>query len=216
MMRNDQSRERENLTRIEVNSLRTSDDFKQMVNGLQSEFGSRLELRMTELVNRLLLEQEERMRSVEDIRYQLDIKEKMNGEKSKHEREEMRDRYAAMDAVVRSEFQRKDEAIMALQTSLETQIRTINGWVKQEELARTQQEIMLRTEIAKITDGSKFDIEAFKAQQVQVTEKLSEMIRMEVDSRLSTDKETKMLIQNLIKNVMFEVAGVKDLSDKTV
>jgi hypothetical protein len=83
---------------------------------------------------------------------------------------------------------------MALQTSLETQIRTINGWVKQEELARTQQEIMLRTEIAKITDGSKFDIEAFKAQQVQVTEKLSEMIRMEVDSRLATDKETKLLI----------------------
>ena len=39
---------------------------------------------------------------------------------------------------------------------------------------------------------------------------------MEVDSRLSTDKETKMLIQNLIKNVMVEVAGVKDLSDKTV
>ena len=193
-MRHDQTRERENLTRVEVNALRTSDDFKQLVNGLQSEFGSRLELRMTELVNRLLLEQEERMRSVEDIRYQLDVKEKMNVEKAKHEREEMRDRYAAMDAVVRSEFQRKDEAIMALQTSLETQIRTINGWVKQEELARTQQEIMLSTEIAKITDGSKFDIEAFKAQQVQVTEKLSEMIRMEVDSRLATDKETKLLI----------------------
>jgi hypothetical protein len=75
-----------------------------MVNGLQSEFGSRLEIRMTELVNRLLMEQEERMRSVEDIRYQLDIKEKMNIEKAKHEREEMRDRYAAMDAVVRAEF----------------------------------------------------------------------------------------------------------------
>lgn len=75
---------------------------------------------------------------------------------------------------------------------------------------------MLRTEIAKITDGSKYDIEAFKSQQVQVTEKLSEMIRMEVDSRLSTDKETKNLIQNLIKNVMLEVASVKDLSDKTV
>ena len=75
-----------------------------MVNGLQSEFGSRLEIRMTELVNKLLMEQEERMRSVEDIRYQLDIKEKMNIEKAKHEREEMRDRYAAMDAVVRAEF----------------------------------------------------------------------------------------------------------------
>ena len=88
----------------------------------------------------------------------------MGQEKARHEREEMRDRYAAMDAVVRSEFQRKDEAILSLQTSLETQIRTINAWVKQEELARTQQEIMLRTEIAKITDGSKYDIEAFKAQ----------------------------------------------------
>lgn len=59
---------------------------------------------MTDLVNRLLQEQEERMRSLDDIRYQIDIKEKMNNEKSKHEREEMRDRYSAMDSVVRSEF----------------------------------------------------------------------------------------------------------------
>lgn len=204
------------MTRVEVNTLRASEDFKQLVASIQTEFGSRLEIRMTELVNRLLLEQEERQRSVDDIRYQLEVKEKMTQEKSKHEREEMRDRYSAMDAVVRAEFQRKDEALLSIQTSLETQVRTINGWIKQEELARTQQEIMLRTEIAKITDGSKFDIEAFKQQQVQVTEKLADMIRMEVDSRLTTDKETKQLIQNLIKNVMVEVAGVKDLSDKTV
>lgn len=36
------------------------------------------------------------------------------------------------------------------------------------------------------------------------------MIKMEVDSRLGSDKETKNLIQNLIKNVMVEVAGIKD------
>lgn len=59
---------------------------------------------MTELVNRLLMEQEERSRSLEDIRYQLEVKDKMNHEKAKHEREEMRDRYSAMDAVVRAEF----------------------------------------------------------------------------------------------------------------
>ena len=58
------------------------------------------------------------------------MKEKLNNEKSKHEREEMRDRYSAMDSIVRAEFQRKDEAILQLQNSLETQIRTINGWVK--------------------------------------------------------------------------------------
>ena len=59
---------------------------------------------MTDLVNRLLLEQEERMRSLDDIKYQIDMKEKMNSEKAKHEREEMRDRYSAMDSIVRAEF----------------------------------------------------------------------------------------------------------------
>ena len=53
---------------------------------------------------------------------------------------------------------------MSLQNSLETQIRTINGWVKQEELARTQQEINLRTEIGKVADSVKYDVENFKSQ----------------------------------------------------
>jgi hypothetical protein len=34
----------------------------------------------------------------------MDIKEKINLEKNKHEREEMRDRYSAMDSIVRAEF----------------------------------------------------------------------------------------------------------------
>lgn len=59
---------------------------------------------MAELLNRLMQEQEERNRSMDDIKYQLDVKDKMNLEKAKYEREEMRDRYSAMDSVVRSEF----------------------------------------------------------------------------------------------------------------
>jgi ethanolamine utilization protein EutQ (cupin superfamily) len=43
-----------------------------------------------------------------------------------------------------------------------------------------------------------------------VTEKLSEMIKMEVDSRLSSDRETKQLVQSLVKNVMQEVAVIKE------
>ena len=74
----------------------------------------------------------------------------------------MRDRYQAMDAVVKAEFQRKDEAILGLQQSLETQLRTINGWIKQEELARSQQEINLRTEIAKAKDNILYDVDSFK------------------------------------------------------
>jgi hypothetical protein len=40
---------------------------------------------------------------------------------------------------------------------------------------------------------------------MQVTDKLGEMIRIEVDQRLSSDKDTKLLVQNLLKNVMAEV-----------
>ena len=89
------------------------------------------------------------MRQVDEIKYQMDIKDKIAGEKSKHERDEMRDRYSAMDSVVKAEFQRKDEALLGLQQSLDQQVRTINGWIKQEEIARNQQEINMRTEIQK-------------------------------------------------------------------
>ena len=42
------------------------------------------------------------------------------------------------------------------------------------------------------------------------------MIKMEVDSRLTADRETKTLVQNLIKNVMTEVAQIKDGHDKEI
>lgn len=42
------------------------------------------------------------------------------------------------------------------------------------------------------------------------------MIKMEVDSRLNSDKETKNLVQNLVKGVMTEVASIKDTYDKQI
>jgi hypothetical protein len=135
-LKNDQTQEKENVGRLEMHGLKNNEEFKSAVTTLQTDFGSKLEIKMTDLINRLMLEQEERMRQMDDIKYQIDVKDKMLLEKTKYEREEMRDRYAAMDSVVKAEFQRKDEAIQGLQQSIETQLRTINGWIKQEELAR--------------------------------------------------------------------------------
>jgi len=56
----------------------------------------------------------------------------------------------------------------------------------------------------------RYDIDGFKQQQVQVTEKISEMIKMEVESRLQTDKESKTLYQGLIRNAMAEIQQFKD------
>lgn len=81
-------------------------------------------------MNRLLSEQEERARALDDVKYQMDMKEKLNNEKGRHQAEELRDRYNQMDAIVRAEFQRKDQTIAALQANFESQIRGINGWIK--------------------------------------------------------------------------------------
>lgn len=62
----------------------------------------------------------------------------------------------------------------------------------------------------------RYDIDSFKSQQVQVTEKLAEMIRMEVESRLQTDKESKALYQGLIKNCMNEIQQVRDANEGTL
>jgi hypothetical protein len=40
-----------------------------MMTQLQNDYSHRLEVKMTDLVNRLLSEQEERVRQIEDVRY---------------------------------------------------------------------------------------------------------------------------------------------------
>jgi len=49
-----------------------------------------------------------------------------------------------------------------------------------------------------------------------VTEKISEMIKMEVDSRLQSDKESKNLYQGLIRNSMQEIQQFKESQDATI
>ena len=49
-----------------------------------------------------------------------------------------------------------------------------------------------------------------------MTDKLSEMIKIEVDQRMQSDRDTKMLISNALKNIMTEVNQVKDGQDGTL
>ena len=58
--------------------MRYNEDFKNVIQSVEHEFQGRLEIKMTDLVNRLLLEQEDRMRQVDDIRYQIDMKDKLS------------------------------------------------------------------------------------------------------------------------------------------
>ena len=42
------------------------------------------------------------------------------------------------------------------------------------------------------------------------------MIKVEVDQRLQSDRDTKMLVQNLLKNVMNEVSAIKEQQEQTI
>ena len=48
-----------------------------MLGQVSNEMGSRMEVKLTDLVNRLLAEQEERMRAIDDVKYTVDIKDRL-------------------------------------------------------------------------------------------------------------------------------------------
>ena len=97
---------------------------------------TRLDSKVSDVVNRIILEHEERKRSEDDLKHQIEMRTKMQDEKMNYEKEEMRDRYMAMDSLVRAEFQRKEEAIRALQDMVDNNIKSLYGAIKQEEVSR--------------------------------------------------------------------------------
>jgi hypothetical protein len=86
-------KEKENIGRVEITNLKNSEEFRGMLGQVNAELGNRMEVKMTDLVNRLLSEQEERARQLDDVKYQIDIKDKLSQEKGRHQAEELRDRY---------------------------------------------------------------------------------------------------------------------------
>ena len=69
MLSMEQQKEKANIGRVEVSALKNSDDFRNMLQQVQNDYSHRLEVKVTDLVNRLLTEQEERTRQIEDVRY---------------------------------------------------------------------------------------------------------------------------------------------------
>jgi len=55
-LKNEQNREIENINQLEFMNLKNNEDFKNVVGVVQTDFNNKLEVKMTDLVNRLLLE----------------------------------------------------------------------------------------------------------------------------------------------------------------
>lgn len=66
---------------------------------MQSDMQYKLENRVSEMVNKLMYEKEERVRSQDEIRKNLDFRERLIMEKQRSEKEQMESRYLSMDSI---------------------------------------------------------------------------------------------------------------------
>lgn len=69
---------------------------------MQADFQSKLENRVQETVNRLMMEHEERIRSYEEIKKNLDLRDRISNEKQMSEKMETKAKYDTMDSLVRN------------------------------------------------------------------------------------------------------------------
>ena len=180
-------KERDEFNRLESHNQRITEDIRTLLFSLQNDYSTKLESKVSELVTRIIMEHEDRMRTHEEFKMNLETKEKLNSEKLNYEREEMRDRYKAMDSLVRNEFMRKDEAIRSLQGMLDNYVRSLQGSIKQEESNRNQNEAVFREDFLRFQEVMRKEYDLFQGQQSSLNEKITEMIKMEVETRLTSD-----------------------------
>lgn len=210
----EQMKDRDSVARMESLNQKMTDDLKQLLSAMQTDYQTRLDSKITEVLNRVIIEHEERKRSEEDLRHQMDIRTKLQEEKINYEKEEMRDRYMAMDSLVRAEFQRKEESIRSLGDLVENNIKRIQTAIKQEEITRDQFEAAMRIEMQKMQEILNKDLEFFKSQFALENERLTEIIKGEIDTRFSSDIELKNLTNLMLSSITTEINEFKGAVEK--
>ena len=88
-----------------------------------------------------------------------------------------------MDLKVAAEFQRKDEALHTLREQLEATTRTVQGWLKQEEVTRASLEQAVRSDLNRFAEQLRLELEAGKAEEKAQTEQVAMALKNEADLR---------------------------------
>lgn len=95
----EQLKDKESLAKQDNSVARITDDLNNLLRTMQSDFNNRLESRVTEIVNRMVYEREERMKQQDEIKKNLDIRERMLQEKQLSEKDQLEGKYSAMDGI---------------------------------------------------------------------------------------------------------------------
>ena len=91
-------KDKEQVSRIDSSTSRIAEDLNILLRNMQSDIQYKLENRVSEMVNKIMFEKEERMRSQDEIRKNLDFRERLLMEKQRSEKEQLESRYLSMDS----------------------------------------------------------------------------------------------------------------------
>lgn len=153
MLGKEQVKDKEAIAKLVSQNDRVGEDLQLLLRNMQADFQSSLENRMQETVNRLMSEHEERIRSQEEIKKNLDLRERIAAEKQMSERMENKAKYDTMDALVRAELLKKEESIRSLHKAMEDQFRNLMTELQGEGSRRKEQEAAFRGEIKRVQDN---------------------------------------------------------------
>ena len=202
------------IDRVESGAYRLQEDLKAFFKQLQSDIQQRLEIKSGDLFNKLLQEQEERLRNHEDLKYTFELKDKMIQEKLQYDRNEFKTRISSVESYVKTELQRKEDMIQNLSSNFDNQIRNIVDTIRTNEAMRQEREEHLSEEMAHAVEINRQSIEQHKSFQSSITEKVTEMVRTEIETRQKGEKDFKNIIQSTMKGILQEISVQKDVIDR--
>lgn len=155
-------------------------------------------------------EHEERLRSQDEIKKNLDLRERIISEKQMSEKMENKAKYDTMDALVRNELLKKEESIRSLHKAMEDQFRSMMNELQSEGGRRKEQEAAMRAEIRRVQDNLRKEYDLYKNHQSELVEKITEMIKSEIEVRLSNQMDLKKLTSNIANEIVNDVNNLKE------
>ena len=122
--------------------------------------------------------------------------------------------YKELEQLIKSHITHQADTLGNLETAFNSQIRSVQEKVQKEELGRIQQGVQLKSDITKLAEQLRMDYELFKSQQSQLTEKITEMIKLEVETRLQGEEKTKIVTEAIFKKFVDDMIMFKEFVEK--
>lgn len=164
--------------------------------------------------NNLKAEQEDRIRLAEDVRYKFELKGKMEGDSNKAEKDGIKESYKELDQIIKSHITHQADTLRNMENNFDTQLKTMQAAIRKEEISRAQQELLLKSDITKLAEQLRTDYELFKSQQAQLTEKITEMIKLEVEARLQGEKDSRNVTEAVFQKFVDDMTTFRDAVEK--